>query len=111
MLWPMRLTKPYRMPTRIACETLEQRQLLAFSGLPIQIGSNNFDSGSHIATTADGGLIATGLFAGTVDFDPGAGVKNLTSQGDTDIYIAKYDSAGALVWVRQIGGTAKSNII
>jgi gliding motility-associated-like protein len=46
----------------------------------------------------------TGWFSGTVDFDPGAGVLNLTSSGSRDFYIQKLDSNGVLQWVKKIGG-------
>lgn len=88
-------------------QPLESRTLLAFSGLPIQLGGSGPDFGQRIAATSDGGFVAGGIFSGTVDFDPGAGVTALTSKGETDVYIAKYDSAGALQWVKQIGGTAR----
>lgn len=107
----MRSIHPIGRQTQTAIEPLEPRKLLAFGGLPIQIGNNRFDMGSEVAATADGGFIAAGIFGNTVDFDPGAGISRLTSQGDTDIYIAKYDSAGALVWVRRIGGTARADAI
>jgi hypothetical protein len=49
-------------------------------------------------------VIITGNFNGTQDFDPGAGITNLTSNGNADIYLAKYTSAGALTWAFSVGG-------
>ncbi|MBK8685173.1 MAG: hypothetical protein IPN26_09310 [Bacteroidetes bacterium] len=37
------------------------------------------------------------------DFDPGPGVYNLTSSGSTDVFVAKYTSAGQLLWAFKIG--------
>ncbi|HVT90695.1 MAG TPA: SBBP repeat-containing protein [Tepidisphaeraceae bacterium] len=90
-------------------EGLESRRLMAFTGLPIQIGGTGWDFGQQVAATPDGGYIASGIFSGTVDFDPGAGQTRLTAKSDTDIYIAKYDASSALQWVKQIGGTARQD--
>ena len=34
--------------------------------------------------------------------------EQLTSRGDTDIFIAKYDESGQIAWVRSAGGSTKS---
>lgn len=49
-------------------------------------------------------VYVTGYFRNTVDFDPTPYVKNLTSNGDADIYVAKYTPDGALVWAESMGG-------
>ena len=48
----------------------------------------------------------SGYFYGTVDFNPGAGVYNLTSNGSYDACLFKLDSSGNFVWAKQIGSTA-----
>jgi len=58
-----------------------------------------------VKTDASGNVYVTGYFSGTVDFDPSVATFNLTSAGSTDIYIAKYSSAGALLWAEQMGGS------
>ncbi|MBP6512770.1 MAG: hypothetical protein KA347_08880, partial [Bacteroidia bacterium] len=40
--------------------------------------------GKTVATDAAGNVFTSGYFTGTVDFDPGAGVYNLTSAGNYD---------------------------
>ena len=52
-----------------------------------------------------GNNYVTGSFQGTVDFDREHAGGTLTSTG-TDGYVAKYDSAGQLLWVKKIDGTS-----
>lgn len=53
----------------------------------------------------DDKLYVTGGFEGTVDFNPGSGVSNYTSQGNADIFILKLDTAGHYNWNKRIGFT------
>jgi hypothetical protein len=47
-----------------------------------------------------------GNFRGTVDFDPGAGIYNLTSAStEMDIFITKLDQQGNFLWAKKIGNT------
>ena len=58
-----------------------------------------------------GNIYITGAFIGTVDFDPGEGIYNLTSSrnnGDEDLYVLKLDGSGNFVWVKQVGGVPQS---
>lgn len=56
-------------------------------------------------------LLIAGAFIGTVDFDPGNGVVNLTSQssqtgqGESSIFIQKLNQQGELIWVKQINNS------
>lgn len=52
-----------------------------------------------------GNLLIAGFFQGTVDFDPGPGINTISSNGFTDIYIAKLSSSGAFVWVKGMGAS------
>jgi hypothetical protein len=69
------------------------------------MGGFGFDIGNSIALDAPGNVISTGYFSNTVDFDPSAFTLNFTSNGLTDIYVQKLNSAGNHVWTRQMGGT------
>ncbi len=60
--------------------------------------------GIGIAIDGMGNVITTGYFSDTVDFDPGTGVMNLTSAGETDIFILKLDANGNLLWAKSCGG-------
>jgi hypothetical protein len=56
---------------------------------------------SSIAATADGGLIAVGWYAGTINFGPPVGV--LQAQDVFDAFVVKLDGGGAPVWGRTYG--------
>src|SRR6202008_875984 len=61
------------------------------------IGGSGDSKPTGLITDNQNNIYVTGYFSSTVDFDPSAGVKNLTSVGGYDIYVAKYTPAGALV--------------
>ena len=67
-------------------------------------GGTGWEDGFAIVLDDSDNVYTTGDFEGTVDFDAGPGVVNLTSAGFYDIYISKSDSAGNLVWAKRIGG-------
>ncbi len=57
-----------------------------------------------IAVDGQGGIVAAGIFSDQVDFDPGAGTNNITSQGTFDAYFVKLSGAGNFEWVTTFGG-------
>jgi hypothetical protein len=66
-----------------------------------QIGGTEIES-SHSSTLDQfGNVYHTGVFQGTVDFDPGPNTYNLTSIGITNVFVVKLDSKGELVWAQQ----------
>ncbi|MBN8701902.1 MAG: T9SS type A sorting domain-containing protein [Bacteroidetes bacterium] len=71
---------------------------------------NGSDEVRSVAVDASGNVYITGSFQGlAVDFDPGAGTNYLASySGSTtsDIFLAKYNSSGSLVWAFGLGGSA-----
>ncbi len=69
-----------------------------------QMGGLSEDISYSIAVDDSGNVYTTGKFYGTVDFDPGAGVSNLTPVGNFDVFIQKLDSNGGLIWAKSIGG-------
>ena len=74
-------------------------------------GSTGFEEVRALTTDASGNLYVTGYFQGTIDFDPGAGTTNLTCIGSSsDVFFAKYDAAGNLVWAKNIGGSGVAMI-
>ena len=54
-----------------------------------RMGGTEYDNATSIAIDAAGNVYTTGFFSGTADFDPGAGVSNLISAGNHDIFISK----------------------
>ncbi|MGZ6540083.1 MAG: hypothetical protein ACXVEB_17030, partial [Bacteroidia bacterium] len=67
------------------------------------VGSVTKDSyGQYVTTDASGNVFITGNFYGTIDFDPGPGVFNLSAIGsDLDIFIVKLDVSGNFVWAKR----------
>ncbi len=57
-----------------------------------------------IAVDGMGNVYSVGSFSGTVDFDPGPGIADLTSAGDLDVFIVKLDSLGNYIWAKSLGG-------
>jgi hypothetical protein len=69
------------------------------------MGAEESDQGHAITVDNSGSIYTTGSFKGTVDFDPGPGIFNLTSAGATNaIFISKLDSNGNFLWAKAIGG-------
>lgn len=65
----------------------------------------NMDIGTDLHTSYNGDNIVTGYFTDTVNFD----TIQLISIGQTDIFIAQYNSNGGLNWAKQsvsLTGTA-----
>ncbi len=67
-------------------------------------GGSNRDCGYGVADDGFGNVCVTGHFNGTVDFDPGGGNPH-TSNGLSDAFLSKFDSAGNFVWARTWGGS------
>jgi len=71
-----------------------------------QAGSANADIGHGIATDSSGNSYVTGWFESTATF----GSTTITSNGDTDIFIAKLDNDGNWLWTKQAGGTNNDDV-
>ena len=68
------------------------------------MGGTGNEYPNSIALDGDGNIFITGTFYGTADFDPSAATLNLVAAGNSDVFLAKYDSAGNLLWAKAIGG-------
>jgi VCBS repeat-containing protein len=78
-----------------------QDMVLGYTGA---MGGSGEDYAISIAVDGADNIYSTGSFEGTVDFDPGPGVFNLTSAGLGDAYVCKLDASGAFQWAKAMGG-------
>ncbi len=62
------------------------------------MGAEGNEGGHSIAVDAFENVYTLGGFEGTVDFNPGASIYNLTSAGSYDMFISKIDASGNFVW-------------
>ena len=69
------------------------------------MGGTMGEQATDIAVGPAGDIYVTGFFYSDFDFDPGTGTAPLVNVGGRDVFIARFDPAGALVWVKQIAGT------
>jgi hypothetical protein len=89
-------------------EALETRRLLSFA--PIQLGTKGLDAGFQTAIDAQGNTIVSGIFQHTMTLgtDTSGTAVKVTAVGETDIFIAKYDTSGHVLWAGHIGGEQSS---
>lgn len=64
-------------------------------------GGTSFDKGNDVAVDTQGNVYITGYFNETANF---SGIS-ITSMGNGDVFVAKYNSKGTLQWVQSAGGT------
>jgi hypothetical protein len=63
------------------------------------------DSGESLLILDDQSVIFTGYFGSTVDFDPGQGILNFTSNGDHDLFIQRLGQNNNIIWTNTAGNT------
>lgn len=71
------------------------------------IHQSNYPGGKDIVKDNNGNVYVTGSFQGTLNF----GSISLTSTGGEDIFIAKYDSLGTVLWAQKAGGSATGGVM
>ena len=64
----------------------------------LQLGTPAADFARGVATDAAGGVYVAGYTTGALD--------GAVAGGDADLFVAKYDVAGARLWTRQLGTTS-----
>lgn len=68
-------------------------------------GGTSYDNGNSICTDRDGNVYIAGeFFSSTITFD--STTLSNTQNYNMDIFIAKYDSSGNLIWAINDGGTS-----
>jgi hypothetical protein len=65
-------------------------------------GSPGSDNAHAVSADSAGNVYATGFFTNSVNFGLG---YTLTSAGQGDAYVAKYNASGTLQWATDLGGT------
>jgi hypothetical protein len=63
-------------------------------------GGTNFDEGTNITTDNDNVYLTGDFSSSSINF----GSTALTNSGGTDIFLAKYDSSGNVIWAKSAGG-------
>ena len=67
-------------------------------------GAEGNDRGRALDVDSDGFIYCGGEFRSTVDFDPGPGIDEKTSNGTVDSSLSKYSPDGTYIWTITWGG-------
>lgn len=68
-------------------------------------GNGDANYSRSIASDGQNNIYVTGFFYGTGDFNPDpVDEEMLTSNGDADIFVTKFDESGNLLWAHSFGG-------
>lgn len=74
-------------------------------GVPLwsrALGSDTYTTGSVLVTSAGTDTVVAGTFTNAIDLGDGF----ITTKGKQDLYVAKYDATGDLLWKQTFGDTA-----
>ncbi len=73
---------------------------------------NYRDNGTGISTDVNGNSYITGYFySPTLTFDSTVIMNSSSGNGNNDIFIAKFDSSGKIIWGKSDGGCGRGNSI
>jgi hypothetical protein len=75
---------------------------------------NQSEEAAGVAVDPSGNVYVTGAYWGTVDFDPGPGVDEHTTNDSSvnqhkDAFLSKFDASGKFLWARTWGGGGRSD--
>lgn len=68
--------------------------------------TGSISRGYSLDIDASGNVYTTGVFWGSIDFDPNAAAFTLSSAGGCDVFISKLDASGNFLWAKQVGGSS-----
>ncbi len=71
-----------------------------------QFGSDDYDYATKTVTDPEGNVYVAGMTTGVID-SPGAPNAN---SGGADIFVAKFDPSGTLLWATQFGSSSEDGI-
>ena len=71
------------------------------------VGESNNNEADGVAVDNAGNVYASGVFNGMINI--GGGLLTLTSRGEGDIFVLKFDKTGKLLWHKQFGGSGNDN--
>ena len=63
-------------------------------------GSPNSSTGLDVTLDINGNIFVTGVFSSTIIL----GSDTLTNKGSSNIFLAKYDTSGSVLWAKGLGG-------
>ena len=95
-------------------DSIWTKEIVGYISVPQgTLGGDNYTNGLHITSDPIGNIHITGIFAGTVDFDPGPAVYNLTADPNSyrTVYILKLDNNGDFLWAKHFGSNTVSRSI
>jgi hypothetical protein len=72
-------------------------------------GGTSVDYGYGIAVDGNANVYLTGLYNGTASFGATPSLQSITSRGNSDIFISKYNSSGTLEWVKTSGSSIQND--
>lgn len=70
------------------------------------IGGEGGELGKSIELDSFNNIYSVGNFSETVDFDPGTAEYNISTSGNSDMFILKLSTNGEFIWAKNIGGTS-----
>jgi hypothetical protein len=71
-----------------------------------KIGGTGMDVGRAVAADKYGNAYVCGHFSGSLSI----GTTSLSSSGNTDVFIARYDAAGNPLWAKKAGGSKMDHV-